>query len=576
MNTVLVKNANVVWGGNSNISLNGLCDIKVIDGIIASIIPSADNKFLSFDGEIIDLDGKVVLPAFFDSHIHPLGKEIITSNLLLLKAEDNKSLETCLAKIKEYVNKPKNQNLNIITGAGWMDSLFMAHNRDSLGDAYAALGPSATILDDALKGTSAEHKPVYIISFDRHSVWANSVALKIAGMLDNPQSVDVYSGKIELNPDSGKAWGCLREGAIKSLYDRLPKQNIPMVEFEKALAQFEQTMLERGIAGVSSASNDPMTLGYDLTCGDAYELMAQKDAKGELKLFYDTMAYLGPLSDVSAVISRLKSLQQKHVDSNKLRFGTIKIFVDGVVEGGTASMLNEAGNADEAGLIWEISQLNQVVAEVDAAGLQMHFHVIGDGAVKITLDAIENAFNQNGKRDARHTLAHIQTIDNEDIKMLAELGVVACLQPYWFYKEPGFFDTVEKAFLKEKAESEYPYNSFVEKGIVISGGSDYPATPNPNPLLAIEIGVTRNIEGATDSSCVLNYEERGNVANLITSFTYGSAYQAHMENKMSSIAIGMRANFVVLGENPFECESNNIHKIKIIATIVDGIIAYKQ
>ncbi len=576
MNIILVKNANIVWGGEKNAFLNGLYDIKILDGIIDDIVASSEDAFLSFDGEVIDLNGSVVLPAFFDSHIHPLGKEIITSNLLLLKAEDNKSIEVCVNKIKEYVDNPKNQNLNIITGAGWMDSLFMAHNVNNLGDAYAALGPSATILDNALKGTSAEHKPVYIISFDRHSVWVNSVALKMADMLYNPQDVDIYSGKIEINPDDGKAWGCLREGAIKSLYDRLPKQNIPTQELEVALAKFEQSMLERGVAGVSTASNDPMTLGYDLTCGDAYDLMAEKDAKGELKLFYDTMAYIGPLSDVSAVISRLKSLQQKHLDSNKLRFGTIKIFVDGVVEGGTASMLNEAGNADEAGLIWGISQLNKAVSEVDASGLQIHFHAIGDGAVKITLDVIKNAFKQNGKRDARHTLAHIQTIDDKDVKRLSELGVVACLQPYWFYKEVGFFDTVEKAFLKEKAESEYPYNSFIKEGIIISGGSDYPATPNPNPLVAIEIGVTRNLKGAMDKSCVLNYEERGTVANLISSFTYGGAYQAHVENKMGSIAIGMRANFVVLSENPFECESSNIHKIKIIATLVDGKIVYKQ
>ena len=172
------------------------------------------------------------------------------------------------------------------------------------------------------------------------------------------------------------------------MYDNVTELKIPDSLMQQALEEFECVMLKNGITGVTAVGCDPSTLCSDPSVSPMYDLFVKNDKEGKLNLFYDSCAYIAPMDDYNEVIARIKSLQELHKDSKNLRFSTLKIFVDGVVEGGTAALIDENGMCDKANLIWDEEHFKNMVIAADKAGLQMHFHSIGDGATKLTLDAI--------------------------------------------------------------------------------------------------------------------------------------------------------------------------------------------
>jgi predicted amidohydrolase YtcJ len=137
--------------------------------------------------------------------------------------------------------------------------------------------------------------------------------------------------------------------------------------------------------------------------------------------------------------------------------------------------------------LWEINELNAFCAEAEKQGFRLHFHAIGDGAVRIALDAIEYAKVSNGLEDRRHGITHLQMVSDIDIKRFAELGVVAAINPHWMFKDDYFYNIQLPYLGEQRAEWEYPNKSFVDNGVIVSAGSDYPVTIPPAPLEGIQI-----------------------------------------------------------------------------------------
>ena len=220
-------------------------------------------------------------------------------------------------------------------------------------------------------------------------------------------------------------------------------------------------------------------------------------------------------------------------------------------------------------MIWELEPLNSICADLDHENIQIHFHVIGDAAARITLDALEGAQKRNGKRDARHLITHLQLVTPEDILRFEPLSVVGVPQPFWFQIDDYYWELALPYLGKERADKQYPMKSFIDAGVIMASASDFPVTIPFDPVIAIQLGITRSELGKTAAE-VLWPEERVSLEDMITSFTYNGAYANFLEESTGSIEVGKQADLIVLDQNLFEIPATEIADTKVLLTLVDG------
>jgi predicted amidohydrolase YtcJ len=265
-------------------------------------------------------------------------------------------------------------------------------------------------------------------------------------------------------------------------------------------------------------------------------------------------------------------LGQRSINKHpRFQTNTAKIFVDGVVEGGTAYLLDPYQHKpDFSGLpIWSPDLLNEFFSALDKEDIQIHVHVIGDAAARITLDALEYSLGVNGKRDSRHLLTHLQLVTPGDISRIKQLGVIGVPNPYWF-KVDDYYHKLALPYLgADRADKQYPMRSFMDAGVVMASASDFPVTIPFDPVIGIQLGITRTEVSGTSTE-VLWSEERANLEQMITSFTYNGAYANFLENQTGSLEVGKQADFIVLDQNLFEIPQTEIAHTKVLLTYVDG------
>ncbi|UCF27115.1 MAG: amidohydrolase family protein, partial [Chloroflexota bacterium] len=256
---------------------------------------------------------------------------------------------------------------------------------------------------------------------------------------------------------------------------------------------------------------------------------------------------------------------------------TAKIFVDGVVEGGTAYLFDPYEHKPEfSGVpIWDPDLLMDVFPVVDKNGIQIHVHVIGDAAAHIALDAFEKAQTDNGRRDARHMMTHLQLVTPEDISRFNRLGIVGIPNPYWF-KIDDYYHTLALPYLgKDRANKQYPMKSFFDAGVVMASASDFPVTIPFDPLIGIQIGITRSEVGQKGGD-VLWPEEKVSLEQMVTSFTYNGAYANFLENQIGSLEVGKQADFIVLENNIFVIPESEIAETEVLLTYIAGEEVYRS
>jgi predicted amidohydrolase YtcJ len=284
---------------------------------------------------------------------------------------------------------------------------------------------------------------------------------------------------------------------------------------------------------------------------------------------------LDPDKEIEAQITTVLAERSKNTHPY-FQTNAAKIFVDGVLEGGTAYLFEPyAHRPDFRGEpIWDPELLNYTSIALDKEKLQIHVHVIGDAAAHITLDALEQAQMMNGKSDSRHLVTHLQLVEPEDIQRFKQLDVVGVPQPFWF-KIDDYYEELAFPYLgKERADIQYPMKSFIDAGVVMASASDFPVTIPFDPLIAIQRGMTRSGPNE-DAEEVLWPEERVSLEDMIRSFTYNGAYANFLENETGSIEVGKQADIIVLDRNLFEIPTSEIPKTKVLMTLVDGKEVYR-
>jgi len=518
-------------------------------------------RYIGKKTNTIDLQGKMVVPGFLDTHIHPPGLSLVEMCEVQLSHLHSLN-EYCMA-VQDFLLQ--NPGTKAIYGRGWSWGAFTGSE--------LIKGPRKEYLDAITKDI-----PIVLRASDGHTLWVNSKALEVNGI---SQETEVpRGGAIEKDPASGEVWGTLKETAMRLI--ALPEYT--MAQYVEAMAAFQKKMHCFGITGM-------LCMG-SLTFATIFSALDELQKCGNLQMRVRGAITVNPQDDLKSQFASIDALQ-KRFHTDVLKVTAAKFFADGVVEGGTSYILEPYTGKIGKGtnycgeFLWDIKKLKEAFSLTNQRGLQIHVHSTGDASTRCVLEAMEHTKAAVEEGDYRNTITHLQLVDAGDILRFKELGIIASVQPYWHYKIPAWWDAVDYQFLGERAEDEFPLGTFFANGVVVTSSSDYPATIIPNPLYAIEIGVTRNIDNGEfygiedithidDEKYLLNKGERATVGQMLKSFTANGAYALFMENLVGSIEAGKLADMVVLDQNLLAINPVDIDKVKVVMTFFDGKLVYER
>jgi hypothetical protein len=489
-----------------------------------------------------DATGGVVLPGINDSHTHFLDGSLGLDQVDLTGA-------TTLPEIQEKVRQfaAGHPDEPWILGTGWLYSSFPGRfpKRGELDAAEAA-------------------RPVFLYSYDGHSAWCNSAALKAAGITATTPQLEKSQGEIVKDPKSGAPTGTLKEGAT-SLVERV----VPKPSHEKKKAALVQGMRRANSLGVTSVQN----------CSggqDEIDLYAELQREGLLTVRTSTAFTMPdtPEELTDSLVATIEAARQAHQD-HFVRAGTVKFFADGVIESNTAAMLAPYSNdpSTRGAARYDPARLETMVDRMDAKGFQIYIHAIGDRGVRMSLDALENAMRARPGRDRRHRLEHIETIDAADIPRFGALGIIVSMQPYHAYPEPNLLSVWAANIGPERVERAFAWNAIARAGGRLVFGSDWPVV-TIDPLIGIHNAVLRqNTDGTPAGGWVP--AQRVTLDEAIAAYTLNGAYGSFEEDAKGSIKEGKLADLALFSPDLFKVPAADIHKSRVILTVFNGREVYR-
>jgi predicted amidohydrolase YtcJ len=502
-------------------------------------------QFIGDNTEIVETGDGMAMPSFVEAHAH--GHEGGIGFLFEVNLYEATTVEEYQTAVRLFIEEHPEREF--IIGGGWINGYFPNN------------APTAAMLDEV-----SSDIPIALVSGDHHSYWVNSKAMELMGV--NKDTADIPGGVIERDAN-GNPSGCFREAAQSLVVSVIPQYTVE--ELKQGILLYQEEVKSYGI----TAYFEPMINieGRDNLLA-AYE---ELEAEGllEIRVFAGWQVLDGDtfIEDVEHVAKLMEETK-----GGFFQIQTIKLFIDGVVEGHTAYLLedyaDDPGNREEP--LWDQGHLNEMVAKADSLGVQVHAHAIGDAATRMVVDAVAFAHEQNGDTGLRHAITHLQVVDPADIIRMGELGIVANVQSYWFCKEPGYFNEVEVPYLgEERANNEYPMKAFFDAGCVVVVSSDFPVTIPSMPLHAIQTGVTR-IDGRTGNpESLQNPDQRVSVYQMMKAATWNGAYAYFAENEFGSVEVGKSADFIVLSENIMEIDPMGIGEAFVLKTVLQGATIFE-
>jgi hypothetical protein len=534
----------------------GTC-VRVRGGTITAVGPASEVAPGAGGGSqglagvsLVDLRGGTLLPGFIDAHVHPVyaGGQLRRCDL-----RDGVTAADYLAIIDRYARA--HPDLEWITGGGWAM------------EAFPGGLPSREPLDAVTGG-----RPAFFPNRDGHGAWVNTAALRLAGI--DASTPDPADGRIERDA-GGEPTGALQEGAANLVSRLLPETTDE--DIDAGLAAAQDYLLSLGITGwqdaiVASDPGERDNMSAYLRAAEAGRLLA--NVVGALWWERDR-----GLDQLPGLLRRRESGQ-----AGRFRATSVKMMLDGVAETHTAAMLEPYLDADgcateHTGLDFiDPAELPRFVTALDREGFQVHFHALGDRAVRNALDAIEAARTANGASGLRHHLAHIQVVHPDDIPRFAALSATANMQALWATHEPQM-DVLTIPFLGERrAGWQYPFRSLQAAGAELAAGSDW-SVSSPNPLWAAHVAVNRAAPAAAVPAGAPSDPflpgQALDLPSFLAAYTSGSARVNGLEDVTGSVRPGLDADFAVVDADLSHLPAAEIGTAAVTTTWVRGEAVYQ-
>lgn len=493
---------------------------------------------------VLDAGGKMVLPGFIDSHFHVL----LGGNPDVLRIEHGNSLHEIQEQVRNFAQQ--RPQLRWIEVEGWNYSAFP----------HGTL-PTAKDLEDLTGG-----RPAFLVAYDYHTIWMNREAMREFGITRKTDKV-IFAEKIEKDA-RGEPTGILTGFGSTGLSEEAE------AELRKHLPSHAAGQVERGVqwnmsqavkAGITTIV-DPQSYPEDLEIFEKLRGQGKLPARLQVALFHRR-------GTPEAMLQKFDEARRKYND-DRLRVAAVKLYIDDVIEPHTAALLEPyADRPNTRGeLDYPPEEFKQVVARLDRMKFQVFIHSIGDRGIRTALDAIEYAEKQNGPRDRRDELVHIECLNAKDISRFKQLGVIACMQPR--HCAPDITGQWAKAVGPQRWKYAWAFRSLRDSGATLAFGSDWNVA-EMEPLIGIYTALTRKgLDGKPQGGWIP--EQTIDLETAIRGYTINGAYANFIEQNRGSISPGKYADLVMISDDLFKIPADKIKDVKVEWTMVGGKEVWKK
>ncbi|PEF40643.1 amidohydrolase [Bacillus sp. AFS094228] len=531
----IVLSSDAIFTGLTHEPTSGA--IAILGDKILSVGSKAEiEPFIGSGTKVFNYGNQLIMPGFHDFHLHIMFSALSLTSINLFEA---RSAQEVAAKVLEFSKECPEEGW--IIGMQW-DAGYWLDKQE----------PHYRILDAVIPD-----RPVVLFHAEGHYTWVNSKAMELAGVTEEIRDPDF--GRYERDKN-GLLTGILYEEAQQIVLKealRLTqnKKETILKEFLRLLSQYGITSVNDLFAPIDDFLQD-------------YDLFEKLDKQGELT----TRFHITP--ELDGNLDKAQILRNKYV-SKKLQFSGLKQFVDGTVTGHTAYFLKPySDQLDICGHpALDPEVLIDRVVKADELGFRIRFHAIGDAAIRLALDAFEEAVRKNGKRDSRHTVEHIEVIDSDDIERFSKLGVIASMQPD--HMAASSREVYSSIIGPEREKNVFLTKSLLNTGASLALGTDFPVSISLNPMRQIYTAITR-VDSSGDPQNTWHPEQKLTLAEALQAYTYGSAHGCFREHELGTIEEGKLADLVVLDRNLFDIPESEVLETKVELTINDGKVVFES
>jgi hypothetical protein len=483
----------------------------------------------------IDGEGRVMLPGLIDAHGHILG---LGQNLLEIDLRGSQTEDEAVKRVLEFVSanslltkRSKKEDTRWLIGRGWNQVLWPTK-------AF----PNKASLDAAIK-----NRPVVLSRVDGHAVWVNSAALKLAGIDANTPSP--AGGEI-VKDKNGQPTGVLIDNAEYLVTKLIPKPDVEQLSAQLNAAS--EHLLSLGITSVHDA-------GISKQVYDFYQQQAQT---GQLRFrIYAMIAATDPQINDMLTKGHIKT------EDDMLSIRSVKAYGDGALGSRGAALIKPySDDKDNHGLLVTPQEsLPSLFSQVLAANFQLNFHAIGDRANRLALQQFAKTFKIYPENTERHRIEHAQVVAVEDIPLFRELGIIPSMQPTHATSDMNMAeDRIGRARLK----GAYAWKTFLEQGSRVAFGSDFPVEL-ANAFHGLHAAVTRQ---TPENKPKMGWipEEKVSIEDALRGFTLDAAYAAFQDDKLGTLEIGKRADFIFIDRDIFMRPASDIRDTQVLETWING------